>query len=210
LNPYQAGAQQDLVGGFQDALGGFNGGYHQNRGNAALNTLAQGRTYQPTGLNNLGNFASQSNPYINQQAMNLGDDISRQFGLLNNQIGQDYAGYNARGNSRMGLAQAELGRSALDQFQRGITDLRSNAYGMQQQGALDFANANMQAQQLRQNSALGLLQGIGQNQQNYFQPFAIGSGIIGQPSILNEQFGFKRSESQGSGSAGGFNIGFQQ
>lgn len=210
LDPAQQANQQQLANQFFSAQQGIPNQF----GNMTSSLLNQNRHLatidQSQGSQLLGQFAQQQNPYLQAQINQFGGDIGRQYGILSNQIGGDFQQAGQRGSSRHGVAQGLLGQEAFRQFGQGVTNLRSGAYGQQQQAAGQFADAQAQIRQ-QQLGAIGQgLGGIAQAQQNYFQPFQIGSQVIGAPSILSSQFGLDLAEStaRSKGKGAGFNIGF--
>lgn len=214
LDPAQQAAQQNLIGGFNDVLSGSQGvqNYYGNQQNQLLN---QNQLYAQQGVGGqdaAAQFAQQQNPYLQNQIDQFGQDISRQFGILNQQLGGQYQQAGQRGSSRQGIAQAQGLDASLRNYVQGVTDLRSQAYQQQQQAAFQSVQQNLAERALQQQAIGQGLTGIGQAQQNLFQPFQIGSQVIGAPSVLSQQSAFNQSQStaQSKGKGAGFSIGFGQ
>ena len=210
LDPTQQGNQQQLAGGYFNALANQPDRF-QNRFGALGNQATHlAGVDSSQGINYLNQFAQQGNPFIDQQINQYGGDIARQYARQLPGLGGQYQQAGQRGGSRQGIAEGLLGEAALRQFGQGATDLRSQAYGQQQQAAGQLANAQLGQRQF-QLGAIG--QGLQANQlqqAGYFNPFQIGSQVLGAPSVLNSTYGLDLMEQQSRGkqSNADFNIGF--
>lgn len=210
LDPMQQANQQQLAGGYWNALANQPNRF-QNRFGALGNraTHLSGVDSSP-GIGYLDQFAQQGNPYLQQQINQYGGDIARQYARQLPGLGGQYQQAGQRGGSRQGIAEGLMGEAALRQYGQGVTDMRSQAYGQQQQAAGQLANAQLGQRQFQLGALQQGLQANAMQQQGYFQPFQIGSQVMGAPSVLNSQYGYDYGyeQSQGKSSSGGFNIGF--
>lgn len=225
----QEQGQQFLQGiqGTQGALGNLGqAGFGQGQGGIdALSGIASG---QNQSLQALQQQATGQNPNLGVQIGQLGEDINTQLqrqlggagGLGAQAIGAGQALQGGRGQVAGGIAN----EAALQQFQRGATQLRSDDIGRQ----LGAAQAALGAQGAAggQLGQLGLQQGLGQQGNELaallgqgqlglgglgqlqgqfnlgfspfeaqFSPLQNLSGIIGAPTVLSE------GSSQGTSSA---------
>lgn len=211
LDPAQAAAQQTNIQGFNQALGNYDQTAAAQQGQGFVNQ-ASALAAKPgtSGQFGLGVFAQQQNPYLQSQINQFGGDMSRQFGRQLQQIGGGYQGAGQRGSSRQGIAEGLAAESAQRQYQQGVTGMRSAAYNQQQQAMTDLGQQQLQARQLQNQSIQTGMDALATNTANQFQPFAIGSQVIGSPSTLNsaQSLEIARSRADSSGSGAGFNIGF--
>lgn len=192
----------------------------------------QGSSRAAYNMGGLEQFVGGQNPYLQQQVDQFGNDIDRQFGVMQQRLGGDSAAAGQRGSSRQGIAESGALGEYLNQFQQGVTNMRSNAYALQQQAATDLAgnntarygadsqlagaqagasasryasnmNAQAQQEQLRQQGLELGMQGLQNIQASQFNPFQIGAGVIGSPSVLQNSWGLQTgsSESHSSGDA---------
>ena len=245
LDPAQQWQQQQLAGGYLNQLNnwqqqpndqmaglieqaaGPSVGYSGIGGGGGGGSLGAAPT---AGIDQLNQFAQGSNPYLQQQVDNFGQDINDQFGVMQQRLGGQSAGAGQRGSSRQGIAEANSLGEYLGQYQRGVTDMRSNAYNQQQaaagqvagiesqnygtQGAYagaqaaaaasrygSMVNAQNVAESNRLQGVQLAMQGLQQQQNMAFNPFQIGAGIIGAPSILSQSSGFDWGQSQSSSSS---------
>lgn len=226
LDPQQLAAQQQLVAQYQQAAPGLGqmpgfdrsqmfsgmgqyasagqlGGFGQKLGEAAQ-----------YGMGQLGQFAGQSNPYLNQQIQGLATDAGRMYReQLLPGIGNQAQLAGQRGSSRQGIAQGLAAQGTMDAFLQQANAMRSGAYGMQQQAATDLAGMSPYVTQAY--GAAGDLYGQqGQLANQYAQtnlqaqmmPFQIGSQVIGAPSVLQNSFGYDTSKTRSKGSFASMNI----
>ena len=234
LDAQQAANQQQLAQNYLNRMGNWNPmrqyglrGSQQGTGRALYqqrNVSGQAdiaNQFAQQSMGQLSQFTDPfNNPFVQQQVGQLGQDIGRFF---NEQI---MPGINSnaqlagqRGGTRQGVAQGIAAGRMAEQFQRGATSLYNNAY---QQAARSSAAAS----QIGSNYAQGL-HGVGaqylsqvapltnvqsniaaQNFNAQFQPFAIGQQVIGQPSVLSQNFGFDYSQSESRSKGKGFGVGF--
>ena len=221
--------QQQPGGGMGDMLGQIGPGpdYARQLGTGA----SLGRPSAPQqGINDLRQFADGSNPFLQQQVDQFGQDINDQYGVMQQRLGGQAAAAGQRGSSRQGIAEANSLGEYLGQYQRGVTNMRSNAYNQQQAAAGQVAGleaqnygtqgqmygagqqaaasrystlANtLQAQEAQRLQGLQLgMEGLEQQQNMQFNPFQIGAGIVGAPSILSQSSGFDWGQSQSTSSS---------
>jgi hypothetical protein len=213
---------QGLFADFRNNLGGDVNAFRQNLAGQVpfLNDL---RAQQQGAVGQLSQFASQHNPYINSQIQQFGQDISQQYREMLPGIGGQAQMAGQRGGSRQGIAEGVLGRGLMDQFSRGVADMRSQAYGqqsaasqalaglttqglgqfqgLQQAGQAQLAGMGLQGagqmkalQQAGLSGALSAIPGIAQAQLSaQLMPFQIGSQVIGAPSTLQTGLGMDSS-----------------
>ena len=160
-----------------------------------------GRAQQ--GFHQLRQYAMGENPMLNNQINQLGQDIGQNLNRnIMPGINAGFQNAGQRGSSRQGIAQGLAAQGAQQQFQRGATGLRSNAYNqgmeasnMMMQGGLQGAGQAWQtgADLMGQGSAayaatapmaqnVADIQQFGYNAQ--FQPFQVGAEVIGDPTAL--------------------------
>lgn len=195
----------------QESLAGIAGGT-----NPALQALQQQAVGQ--------------NPFLQEQIGQLGEDITRQFERGIAATNTAAVGAGQLGGGRQGVAQGLLGEAATREFARGATALRNQDIGRQlqasqavlgaQQGAAGQLGAQglqglLGQQGLQQAGILGAgqlgLGGLGQLGGLFnlgfapfgaeFSPLQSLAGIIGGPTVLNQQ------SSQGTSSSFGANVG---
>jgi hypothetical protein len=182
--------------------------------------LAQAAKRGDQGLEQLQNFSNTLNPFTQQQIGQLGQNLGDVFrNEILPGIGSGFQGAGQRGSSRQGVAEGLAAQGVLNQFQQGSTQLLNNAYGQAQQAATNLAGIGTGAAQTGANIGAGassaltqsridasgnLIQGLpGLQQANTnqylagFQPFQVGSGIIGQPSTLGSSFGIDYGQAYG-------------
>jgi hypothetical protein len=151
--------------------------------------LAQAAKRGDQGLEQLQNFSNTLNPFTQQQIGQLGQNLGDVFrNEILPGIGSGFQGAGQRGSSRQGVAEGLAAQGVLNQFQQGSTQLLNNAYGQAQQAATNLAGIGTGAAQ------------TGANTNQYlagFQPFQVGSGIIGQPSTLGSSFGIDYGQAYG-------------
>jgi hypothetical protein len=155
-------------------------------------------------LQRMTRFATPNNALAQQQINQLGGNISRQLGQYNQQIGGDYAGLGQRGSDRHGVAQGLAMQGALQQFNQGATDIYANSYNQAAQAQAQQA-ALYGDQMQNQVNAAGVAGGLqAQRQAAFFNPFLVGSEVIGSPSVLN----YQQSQSSSKGNSASVGIGF--
>ena len=205
---FRQGLQGDF-GAFRDQLAG------------QLPFLGQLQNQQQAAMGNLGQFAQQNNPYLNSQIQQFGADIGRNLreNILPG-LGSNAQMAGQRGGSRQGIAEGLAAQGAQRQFAQGATNMRSQAYGQQQQAAQALAGlsnqtmgqfAGLQQAGQAQLAGMGLqgaqqlsaLQQAGYGQalnampqianaqlQAQLQPFQIGASVVGAPSVLSQSSSF--------------------
>ena len=220
----------DSIEGFRNSLQGAMPFYQelQNQQQGAMAGLQQFAQQNNPYLN------SQIQNFGQDISRNLRENILPGLGSNAQMAGQ-------RGGSRQGIAEGLAAQGAQRQFATGAANMRSQAYGQQQAAAQSLAGltnqtmgqfaglqqagqaqlAGLGLQGAAQQGALGL-QGYGQalnavpqiaqaqlNAQ--LQPFAIGSQVVGAPSVLSQSnaFGMETARSLSTGSSGssGLSIG---
>lgn len=97
-----------------------------------------------TSMDQLAQYASGENPYLQGQVDQLGDDITRQYGRFNQQLGGMFGAGGSRGSSRHGIAEGMGLESHLENYTRGVTDLRASAYDTASQAAAQLAGFDTQ------------------------------------------------------------------
>ncbi len=238
LDPMQQANQQALVGQFMDSglAGGYNPrGLEFNRGRTMqgleqLGNQQQGyagalRNQSMQGRNLMNRFARGGNPFLDRQIAGLGQDFGQFYReQLLPGIGSRAAAAGQRGGSRQGIAEGLAAQRTMQEFGQAVTGLRSGAYGMQQDAANQLLSSGIsganQAYGLanQANVAQGQLanQFAGTNMQAAFNPFVIGSQVIGAPSVLSTSFGenlgygynYGQSSTKSKGSSGSLSLGF--
>lgn len=185
--------------------------------------IAQLQQMQQQGIEGLQGFAQQNNPYLGSQLQQFGQNIGQN--LRENilpAIGGNFAQAGQRGSSRQGVAEGMAAQGAQRQFSQGAQNLLSQGFANQQNAATTLAQLGSQAggqsvglSGLQQSALLGQqsnIPGITQSMLSaQLQPFQIGAGVIGAPSVLSSSFGFGAdqgtSTSRGKSSSAGLNIG---
>lgn len=124
-------------------------------------------------------------PYTSDVIDVVGQDIARQTGIQQNQLGGAAVGAGAFGGARQGIATGEIGRAGLQQFADTAARLRESGYSQAQQ------LANQRAMGLGQfGQQLASLGGMGQQlaQQDVSNLLGIGSLYQGQnQAVLDAQ-----------------------
>lgn len=231
LDPTQARNQQQLLGRYNNQAGSMGqtpwmdqqrnqtlGGLYQgaNQANQYGQQMAGASQY---GMGQLAQFAQQGNPYLQQQIAGLAQDAGQ---FYNEQIlpgiGNQAQLAGQRGSSRQGIAEALGAQRVGQEFMQSANQLRSNAYGQQQQAAGQLAALGQQGAGQMYGLAQQGYANQGQLANQYAQtgymgqqlPFQIGQSIIGSPQVLSQSFGMDYSEqqSQSKGSGQSLNLGY--
>lgn len=205
------GAQQfgQQIGGYGDQLRSD----LQGQIGSIAPQIGQLQQMQQNTAQGLQGFVEQNNPYLNSQLQQFGQNIGQN--LRENilpAIGGNFQGAGQRGSGRQGVAEGMAAQSAQRQFSQGAQNLLSQGFQNQQQAATAMAQLGGQAggqaanlMQLQQQGLLGQqanMPGMVQGQLNaQLQPFQIGAGVIGAPSLLSSSFGF--GTEQGTASSKG-------
>ena len=132
------GMVQQGTGGVQQGIG---------QANIASQTVGQAG-YGPT------DYKAFMDPYMDDVVQQQYKDIARQGQIQEQQLGAQAVGAGAFGGARQGIAQAELGRSVLEQQARTGSQLRSQGFAQAQQAAQQAAQ-----QKLAQAGQAGSLAG---------------------------------------------------
>jgi hypothetical protein len=202
FDPYSgAGAQMAQQGAYGlRASGNQAGRYAQNMfGNSAG---YGGRAQQ--GFHQLRQYAMGENPMLNNQIQQYGQDIGQNLNQnIMPGINAGFQNAGQRGSSRQGIAQGLAAQGAMEEFGRGATELRSNAYNQGLGASQAMTQFGLQGQQGM--AGLGM-QGLGQQGAAYqgmgqfadtmsnigqfgynaqFQPFQVGAEVIGDPTTLS-------------------------
>jgi hypothetical protein len=118
-------------------------------------TGAQQAAYTPT------SYQQFMDPYMEDVIQQQYRDIARQGQIQEQQLGAQAVGAGAFGGARQGVAQAELGRSVMEQQARTGSQLRSAGFGQAQAAAQQAAQQQLAQAQL--GGALGAqMAGLGQ------------------------------------------------
>ena len=159
-NPYATGPNQwqqqqgETLGGLQDAYAGEGGYWDQAQG-----------IYQNVGGMNAQNIgpmdrsggpgAGYMNPYQDEVLGGLEKDYGKSLEMGVNQIGAGATGVGAFGGSRHGAAEGVMGASAMDNYLKQASGVRSDSYdkGMQYMG--QDQNRNIQIAQANNQANLG-------------------------------------------------------
>ena len=207
---------QGFLGQLQQGAGGQLGS-QQLQAQAAQQAIAG----QGPGADFLTQRLTSENPFLNQAIQSLGQDIGQQFqeqvlpGIRGSAVQVGALG-GGRAQIAEGLAaqrsQQTFGSLAAGLRQQDLAQQQQAAFGLQQGALQGGALAGQGAAQQGQfaQAGLGSLGGLfnlglapfGAQ----FQPLQQLSGLVGQPTVLSQQQ--QRSQSQGTGSSSGFNVGF--
>lgn len=181
--------QQPQISGVAQGLAGQLG----QQGQGFLDTLGGNQFTEQ-----LGQFAQQGNPFVQQQISNFGQDIGQNLGQnILPQIRSGGIATGQPGGSRAGIAEGLALQGAQRAFGQGVTDLRSNAFN-QQVGAAQAGG------QLAQGGAAAGLGGIGElfnlglgGFQAEFAPLQNLAAILGSPILEGKSKGKSSSLSLG-------------
>lgn len=109
-----------------------------------MRTIGADASRLSAGLLSGNNGYAVTNPYVSQQIAGFGQDLGNFF---QNQVLpgiQSSAGIAGQfGGSRQGVAAGLAGQDLINQFSRGATDIRSNAYGQTMQNLPNLFNIGM-------------------------------------------------------------------
>jgi len=165
--------QYNMLTGMQSgygAPGGYQGMYKNLSGAEAQQLGAMDRSGGPG--------AGYMNPYQDQMIGGLQKDYGKAMEMGANQIGQGASGANAFGGTRHGAAEGVMGASAMDNYLKQASGIRSDSYdkGMQYMGQdqnrnIQIANANNQANLGFGNMNMNAAQGDMNNQMNMSNAF---------------------------------------
>lgn len=214
-------ATPGLQGNRQEVVGDF-----RRAGNQLGNVTQNLRRHASQGRNMLQQFGEQANPYLQGQIRGMVQDAGQMFReQILPGIGSNAQLAGQRGSSRQGIAEGLAAQRSMQELMQGVQGLRSQAYGMQQQAATNYANLGNQAMFQGYQGQLAAAQGMG-GASNQFaqtglyaaqQPFVIGSQVVGAPSVLNQSssYGYgmglgydtSRSESTSRGESANFEFG---
>ena len=160
--------QYNMLTGMQTGYGAPGGyqGMYQNLSEANAQQLGpMDRSGGPS--------AGYMNPYQDEMIGGLKKDYGKAMDMGANQIGAGASGANAFGGSRHGVAEGVMGASAMDNYLKQASGIRSDSYdkGMQWQGQdqnrnIQIANANNQANLGFGNMNMNAAQGDMNNQMN--------------------------------------------
>lgn len=210
VNQFQ-NAQFDPYRGYGDAMNreafaGLQGAGEmgQQYGQNQMMRAAQYGARSQQGFHRLAQYATGNNPMLQNQIGQLGQDIGQNLNRnIMPGINAGFQNAGQRGSSRQGIAQGLAAQGAQQQFQRGATELRSNAYnqgldaskamtgyGVQGYGTAGGLGAQMMGQSA---DAYGQMAPLAQNvadiqqfaYQSQFQPFQVGAEVIGDPTTLS-------------------------
>jgi hypothetical protein len=200
----------------------------QQYGQNQMTRASQYGARSQQGFDQLRQYAMGQNPMLNNQIQQFGQDIGQNLNRnIMPGINAGFQNAGQRGSSRQGIAQGLAAQGALQQFQRGATELRSNAYnqgldaskamtglGLQGYGTAGGLGAQMMGQSA---NAYGQMAPFAQNVADIqqfaynaqFTPFQVGAEVIGDPTALSRSQSWARSNSNNMGftRSGGENYG---
>ena len=202
FQPYRGYGDAMSRGAYQGLMG--QGEMSQQYGQNMMGRSAGygGRAQQ--GFHQLRQYAMGQNPMLNNQIQQYGQDIGQNLNQnIMPGINAGFQNAGQRGSSRQGIAQGLAAQGAMEEFGRGATELRSNAYNQGLNASQAMTQFGLQGQQgmaglgaqfmgqgtdayaatapMAQNVAD--IQQFGYNAQ--FQPFQVGAEVIGDPTTLS-------------------------